>query len=250
MIRADLVFLVWLWGKFKTLRNHSMQEQRVSGMIIGKLFARRVGLLSVLLMAIFWFPSNANAQSRVDGCQCTDFVYGVRLDIPTGMGDARNWLSSARLHRFPYDRIPQVGDVVVILNGAFGFNATYGHVAIVIDVSENRDRFSLAGWNGVINNCEVEIVRDLPVTYNTYFIHPKQTYVPYPIALEEWPTVTREQLENREKTNLTCYLGGHIALPTVVCLKLGWSPQYLEIDIESVENNLNEGQNQGFDKLL
>lgn len=201
-------------------------------MLKSKLVARRVGLLSVLLLGLFWLPSEADAQSRIDGCQCTDFVYGVRLDIPTGMGHARDWLYSARVHRFPYDRIPQVGDVVVILNGAFGFSAYYGHVAIVIEVSENRDRFSLAGWNGFMSNCEVEIVSDLPVTYNTYFIHFKQSNAPHPLALGNWSSVTREQLENREKTYLTCYLGGHIALPAGVCLKLDRSLQFPEIEVE------------------
>ena len=228
MIRADLVFHARLWGeKFKTLRHHSMQEQRVSSMLKSKLLARRLGLLSAILMVIFWFPSKADAQSRIDGCQCTDFVYGVRLDIPTGMGHARDWLYSARVHRFPYDRIPQVGDVVVILNGAFGFNAYYGHVAIVIEVNENRDRFSLAGWNGIMSNCEVEIVNDVPVNYNTYFIHLKQAQVPHPIALGNWASVTRDQLENREKAYLTCHLSGHIVLPPGLCLKLDNSIQFL-----------------------
>lgn len=188
-------------------------------MLKRKLDARRVSLLAALLMGLFLFPVEAHAQARIDGCQCTDFVYGVRLDIPTGMGHARDWLYSARVHRFPYDRIPQIGDVVVILNGAFGFSAFYGHVAIVIEVSENRDRFSLAGWNGFMSNCEVEIVSDLPVTYNTYFIHSKQTNEPYPNMPGNWSSVTREQLESREETYLTCHLGGHFVLTAGLCLK-------------------------------
>jgi len=198
-------------------------------MLKRKLFAKRVSLLTALLMGLFLFPAEADAQARIDGCQCTDFVYGVRLDIPTGMGHARDWLYSARVHRFPYDRIPQIGDVVVILNGAFGFSAFYGHVAIVIEVSENRDRFSLAGWNGFMSNCEVEIMSDLPVTYNTYFIHSKHTNEPYPNTLWNWSSVTREQLENREKTYLACHMGGHFVLTAGLCLKLDTSLQFLEI---------------------
>jgi hypothetical protein len=87
------------------------------------------------------------------------------------MGHARDWLHAARLHRFPYDQIPQVGDVAVILNGAFGFSAEYGHVAIVIAVSPARGRFSIAGWDGLTGDCQMQVYRDLPVTRDTYFIH-------------------------------------------------------------------------------
>ena len=120
----------------------------------------------------------------------------------------------------------------MILNGAFGFSWYYGHVAIVIDVSENRDRFSLAGWNGFKGNCEVEIVSDLPVTYNTYFIHPKEANDPYPIALENWSSITREQLENREKTYFACQLGGNLVLAAGLCSKLDTTPQFLGISRE------------------
>ncbi|NIM95518.1 MAG: CHAP domain-containing protein [Anaerolineales bacterium] len=128
----------------------------------------------------------ASADPRVDGCQCTDFVYSQRTDIPDGMGHARSWLASARYFRLPYDRIPQLGDVVVILNGQFGFSSFYGHVAIVIGVNETRDRFSIAGWDGMKNDCNLEIHLDFPVTTNTFFIHRKYDAPQPENPLSDW----------------------------------------------------------------
>ena len=119
----------------------------------------------------FVFPGDAHADNRVDGCQCTDYVYSQRPDIPAWMGHAKDWLYSARVYRLPYDQVPQVDDVAVILNGEFGFSAEFGHVAMVIDVNEERDAFSIAGWNGFLNDCRLQVFLDLPVTNNTFFIH-------------------------------------------------------------------------------
>jgi hypothetical protein len=127
--------------------------------------------LLLLLGLLLSFPGQALADTRVNGCQCTDYVYNQRPDIPEGMGHAKDWLYSARLQRLPYDQVPQVGDVAVILNGDFGFSAEFGHVAIVTEVNDARDRFSIAGWDGMKDDCVLQIVYDLPVTYNTFFIH-------------------------------------------------------------------------------
>jgi len=125
----------------------------------------------LLLSFILLLPGEVEADPRVDGCQCTDFVYSQRPDIPLGMGHAKSWLYSARVHKLPYDQVPQVGDVAVILNGEFGFSAQFGHVAMVTNVSEERDSFGIAGWDGFKNDCQLQVFQDLPVTYNTYFIH-------------------------------------------------------------------------------
>ena len=128
-------------------------------------------LLLLLLSFILLLPGKVEADPRLDGCQCTDFVYNHRQDIPLGMGHARSWLYSARVHRLPFDQVPQVGDVAVILNGEYGLNAQFGHVAMVTSVSDERDTFSIAGWDGFKNNCQLQVFQDLPVTYNIYFIH-------------------------------------------------------------------------------
>jgi hypothetical protein len=128
-------------------------------------------LLIMLLCGILLYPGRVMADPRVDGCQCTDYIYLQRADIPLGMGHAKSWLYSARVHKLPYDQVPQVGDVAVILNGEYGFSAEFGHVAMVTDVSQDRTTFSIEGWDGFKNDCRQQTFQDLKVTYNTYFIH-------------------------------------------------------------------------------
>ncbi len=136
---------------------------------------------------------SALAAPRVDGCQCTDFVYSQRPDIPRGMGDAKDWLYSARLHRLPFDQIPQVGDVAVILNGAFGFSAQYGHVALVIRANADRTHFTNAGWNGLRGDCRQAIYRNAPVHQGHRF-HPPQR--PVPAADRLWPLWKWQRFES------------------------------------------------------
>jgi surface antigen len=132
---------------------------------------RYTAFLILTIGILFFLPASVMAEVRVGGCQCTDYVYSQRPDIPTGMGHARDWLYSARVNRLPYDQVPQVGDVAVFLYGEFGFSAEFGHVAMVTEVSEDRSTFSIAGWNGFKNDCRVEVFHHLPVTRNTFFIH-------------------------------------------------------------------------------
>jgi hypothetical protein len=130
-------------------------------------------LLFFFLALELFIPTRAFADPRVDGCECTDYVYRQRIDIPLGMGHAKQWLTSARIHGFPYNQVPQVGDVAVIQNGAFGFSRQYGHVAIVSKVNGERNRFSIVGWDGLRDDCQLEVFHDLPVTASTFFIHHK-----------------------------------------------------------------------------
>ncbi len=152
-----------------------------------RFFTGYAALIVLIIGFLIFTPTRVMAENRVDSCQCTDFVYSQRPDIPTGMGHAKDWLYSARIHRLPYDQIPQVGDVAVILHGEFGFNAQFGHVAIVIEVNESRTAFSIAGWDGVKNNCREEVFHDLPVTWNTYFIHQKFETQSSSAPHLEWP---------------------------------------------------------------
>ena len=128
-------------------------------------------LLILLLWVILLFPGRVLADPRVVGCQCTDYIYLQRPDIPLEMGHAKSWLYSARVHKLPYDQVPQVGDVAVILNGEYGFSAEFGHVAMVTDVSQDRTTFSIEGWDGFKNDCNLQTFHDLKVTHNIYFIH-------------------------------------------------------------------------------
>jgi hypothetical protein len=173
-------------------------------MICSAVFRKVVPLLVVLFIAVFYRPEPARAEYPLNGCQCTDFVYQMRSDIPSGMGHARDWLYSARVHRFAYDRIPQVGDIVVIVNGEFGFSWFFGHVAIVVDVDEAREHFSFAGWDGFKANCQVEVYTDFPVTYYTYFIHRKDGEDRSMITNQVWLNILHAQLRSERGDTSIC----------------------------------------------
>jgi hypothetical protein len=158
-----------------------------------KRIVRNCALALTLVVALLIFHSNVEANAPMAGCQCTDFVYSQRPDIPNTMGRAKDFLYSARIHRFPYDQVPQVGDVVVFLRGEFGFSAIYGHVALVVDVNESMDSFSIVGWDGLKADCKPELYLDLPVTYNTYFIHQKESVRIQTFSLEHWIALADEQ---------------------------------------------------------
>lgn len=147
---------------------------------------RTIALGLVVTAALLPVVQTTEASVPLPGCQCTDFVYSQRPDLPTTMGRAKDFLYSSRIHRFPYDQVPQVGDVAVFLRGEHGFSAYYGHVAYVIAVNEERDRISIAGWNGLVADCKLQIHLDLAVTRNMYFIHHKEPVKVLTLPLEEW----------------------------------------------------------------
>ncbi|MBN1265986.1 MAG: CHAP domain-containing protein [Anaerolineales bacterium] len=127
-------------------------------------------LLPVLLLLPVY---HTRAEGSLQACQCTDYVYRQRADIPGEMGNANQWVLSASFLGLPFDHTPQPGDIAVILNGEHGFNAEYGHVAIVIGINRAHTRFDIAGYDGLKGDCMVEIYTGLPVTTNTVFIHRK-----------------------------------------------------------------------------
>ena len=147
---------------------------------------RRISFI-LWFLVLFIIPGSIQTDRRTYGCQCTDYVYNQRPDIPLGMGHAKDWLYSSRVNRLPYDQVPQVDDVAVFLHGEFGFNTQFGHVAIVTEVNEERTAFSIAGWDGFKNDCRLQTFENLPVTSNTFFIHQildsKSSTAPY----MEWP---------------------------------------------------------------
>ncbi len=165
---------------------------------------RSCSLTLTLIVALLIFRSNVEAHAPMAGCQCTDFVYSQRPDIPNTMGRARDFLYSSRVHRFPYNQVPQVGDVAVFLRGEFGFSATYGHVALVIDVNESMDSFSIVGWDGLKADCKLELYLDLPVTDNTYFIHQKESVKIQTFSLEHWFALADEQNSPEIDENDAC----------------------------------------------
>ncbi len=150
------------------IMSHSNAIFQCFSRVISKIL---VALFIVAAVSFGLFTPKVLASDYQLRCQCTQYVYRQRPDLPKGMGDAKDWLKSARYFRLPYNQVPQIGDVAVILNGEFGFSKGNGHVAIVIGVNAAHDRFDIAGWNGLKSNCLLEINTNLPVTPNTVFIH-------------------------------------------------------------------------------
>jgi len=145
-------------------------------------------LASCIIIFMAAAPVFAAEQVRSDGCQCTDYVYNQRPDIPLSMGHAKQWIQSARALRLPYDQVPQVNDVAVIINGEFGFSEEFGHVAMVTSVNEEHSRFTIAGWDGLEDDCALHTYADLPITVNTFFIHQRHPRFDWDEAGSEWPS--------------------------------------------------------------
>jgi len=152
------------WGKDNNMARYTQSGNLPAAIL---LFALLILLESTLIPKIH----GVRAEASLEGCQCTDYVYRQRQDLPGPMGHARDWILSASSYGLPYDHTPQVGDVAVILNGEHGFNSEYGHVAVVIGVNREHTLFDIAGYDGTRNNCMVEVYTRLPVSSSTTFIH-------------------------------------------------------------------------------
>ena len=78
---------------------------------------------------------------------CTWYAWNQRPDLPSNMGNARNWGSAARSAGFPVDGSPRAGDV---FSSTAGY---YGHVGYVTGVSGDTvsicDMNGTAGWGRV-----------------------------------------------------------------------------------------------------
>jgi hypothetical protein len=141
----------------------------------------KVVLVAMIVAVLAGAKPAQAATSSFSSCQCTDYVYSQRPDIARGMGNAKQWISSAANRGYTYDQIPQVGDVAVFLNGAHGFDATYGHVAMVTWVNDTHTSYNIAGWDGLKADCVLQSYSNLSITPNDWFIH-KQGANPPPAA--------------------------------------------------------------------
>jgi len=97
--------------------------------------------------------------------QCTWFVKNRATWVGNRWGNANQWPASARANGFRVDNSPEVGSVVVFLNGAQYSDATYGHVGYVISVANGVITIEEGNYAGQSYN-----VRQL-TTEGTVFIH-------------------------------------------------------------------------------
>lgn len=97
--------------------------------------------------------------------QCTWFVKNRATWVGNRWGNANQWPASARANGFRVDNSPEVGSVVVFLNGAQYSNATYGHVGYVVSVANGVITIEEGNYAGQSYN-----VRQI-TTEGTVFIH-------------------------------------------------------------------------------
>ena len=81
---------------------------------------------------------------------CTWYAWSQRRDLPSNMGNARNWANAARKAGFKVDGTPRAGDVFQTTSGGSG----YGHVGYVTGVNADGsvnvcDMNGIAGWGRV-----------------------------------------------------------------------------------------------------
>lgn len=91
--------------------------------------------------------------------------------ISTFWHDAHNWDDRAKEEGYKVDTKPEEGAVFVAEQNAGGHDGHYGHVAIVIGVSDNGKKFKISemNWKGEFKVNE----RDLTMTDGYHFIHDK-----------------------------------------------------------------------------
>lgn len=97
--------------------------------------------------------------------QCTWFVKNRATWVGNRWGNANQWPASARANGFRVDNSPEVGSVVVFLNGAQYSDATYGHVGYVVSVANGVITIEEGNYAGQSYN-----VRQI-TTEGTVFIH-------------------------------------------------------------------------------
>lgn len=95
-----------------------------------------------------YYNAQYSAGNRYAYGWCTWYAWNQRPDLPSNMGNARNWANAARNAGFPVDRSPRAGDIFVTGAGAFG------HVGYVTSVNGDGtinicDMNGLAGWGRV-----------------------------------------------------------------------------------------------------
>ncbi|MGV3144179.1 CHAP domain-containing protein [Staphylococcus simulans] len=122
-----------------------------------------------------WSNSNPGNNNLYTAGQCTWYAYGIRekmgKPISTFWHDAHNWNDRAKEEGYKVNNKPEKGAVFVAEQGAGGHDTYYGHVAIVIDVSDNGNKFRISemNWEGafIVNE------RDLTMTSGYSFVHDK-----------------------------------------------------------------------------
>ncbi len=123
-----------------------------------------------------WSNSSPGKNNLYTAGQCTWYAYGIRQKmgkpVSTFWGDAHNWNDRAKQEGYKVNKTAKPGALFIAERGAGGHDNYYGHVAIVIGVSDNGNKFKISemNWEGEYKVNE----RTVTMTDGYSFIHDKE----------------------------------------------------------------------------
>ncbi|MDI6502444.1 phage tail tip lysozyme [Leuconostoc suionicum] len=109
--------------------------------------------------------------------QCTWYVYNRMQELGTpvenGLGNGADWGKNAKVKGYTTDSQPHVGWAVSFSQGADGADATYGHVAVVEAISDDKTHFLVSECNVVSSGSGTVSFRELTAGTGVTFIQGK-----------------------------------------------------------------------------
>ncbi|CBL91637.1 hypothetical protein GCM10025878_11520 [Leuconostoc gasicomitatum] len=109
--------------------------------------------------------------------QCTWYVFNRMQELGTpvenGLGNGADWGKHAKAKGYKTDSQPHVGWAVSFSQGADGADATYGHVAVVEAISDDKKHFLVSECNVVSSGSGTVSFRELTAGTGVTFIQGK-----------------------------------------------------------------------------
>lgn len=109
--------------------------------------------------------------------QCTWYVYNRMQELGTpvenGLGNGADWAQNTKVKGYKTDSQPHVGWAVSFSQGADGADATYGHVAVVEAISDDKKHFLVSECNVVSSGSGTVSFRELTAGTGVTFIQGK-----------------------------------------------------------------------------
>ncbi|MBZ1516393.1 CHAP domain-containing protein [Leuconostoc mesenteroides] len=109
--------------------------------------------------------------------QCTWYVYNRMQELGTpvenGLGNGAEWGKNAKAKGYQTDSQPHVAWAVSFSQGADGADATYGHVAVVEAISDDKKHFLVSECNVVSSGSGTVSFRELTAGTGVTFIQGK-----------------------------------------------------------------------------
>lgn len=109
--------------------------------------------------------------------QCTWYVYNRMQElgnsVDNGLGNGADWSKNSKAKGYKTDTQPHVGWAVSFSQGADGADATYGHVAVVEAISDDKKHFLVSECNVVSSGSGTVSFRELTAGTGVTFIQGK-----------------------------------------------------------------------------